>query len=143
MQSCTVTHCDIQYHTVICSDTLCAYICAAAAQQEDEEDMDAAEAVGPEEMAVGTLLITHLTNQDLRSMEVLLPREAVEANIPSAITHPLIKFEVQLSSAILLLMLHHSTCHVERIQRHQSTALEVLDIATHSHPQQNSHLHMG
>lgn len=67
---------------------------AATAQQEDEEDMDAAEEVGPEEMAVGTLLITHLTNQDLRSMEVLLPREAVEANIPSATMHPLIKFEV-------------------------------------------------
>ena len=68
--------------------------CAAAARQEDEEDMHAAEEVCGEQMAEGTLLITHLTHQDLRSMEVLLPREAVEANIPPALTHPLIKFQV-------------------------------------------------
>ena len=61
--------------------------------------MHAAEEICGEQMAVGTLLITHLTHQDLRSMEVLLPREAVEANIPPALTHPLIKFQVCCSGA--------------------------------------------
>lgn len=57
--------------------------------------MESAEEVSAEEMGIGTLLITHLTHQDLRSMEVLLPREAVEANMPSAVTCPLIKFQVR------------------------------------------------
>lgn len=81
-------------------------MCAAAAQQEDEEDMEAAQEVRPEEMAIGTLLITHLTNQDLRSMEVLLPRDAVVASIPSATTQPLIKFKVHMQTLCLHL------CHV-------------------------------
>lgn len=75
------------------------FVCAAAAQQEDEEDMEAAQEVGQEEMGIGTLLITHLTHQDLRSMEVLLPRDAVLASIPAATTQPLIKFKVYHAAA--------------------------------------------
>ena len=45
-------------------------------------------------MAVGTLVITHLTPQDLRAEEILLPKNAVEANILPALTYPLLKFKV-------------------------------------------------
>lgn len=45
-------------------------------------------------MAVGTLVITHLTQQDLRAKEILLPKQAVEANILPALTYSLLKFKV-------------------------------------------------
>jgi len=59
---------------------------AAAAAQEEAEDLSAAEEVVAGDMAVGSLVITHLTPQDLRAKEILLPKQAVEANIlPSTI----------------------------------------------------------
>lgn len=45
-------------------------------------------------MAVGTLIITHLTPQDLRAKEIMLPKQAVEANILPALTYSLLKFKV-------------------------------------------------
>ena len=73
---------------------------AAAAAQEEAEDLSAAEEVVAEDMAVGTLVITHLTPQDLRAKEILLPKQAVEANILPALTYPLLKFKVTPPSAI-------------------------------------------
>ncbi|KAL0049880.1 hypothetical protein WJX82_011620 [Trebouxia sp. C0006] len=67
---------------------------SAAAAQEEAEDLSAAEEVVAGDMAVGTLVITHLTPQDLRAKEILLPRNAVEANILPALTYPLLKFKV-------------------------------------------------
>ncbi|KAL0032345.1 hypothetical protein WJX79_006173 [Trebouxia sp. C0005] len=67
---------------------------SAAAAQEEAEDLSAAEEVVAEDMAVGTLVITHLTPQDLRAKEILLPKQAVEANILPALTYPLLKFKV-------------------------------------------------
>jgi len=62
---------------------------AAAAAQEEAEDLSAAEEVAAGDMAVGSLVITHLTPQDLRAKEILLPKQAVEANILPALTYPL------------------------------------------------------
>ena len=73
---------------------------AAAAAQEEAEDLSAAEEVVAGDMAVGTLVITHLTPQDLRAKEILLPRNAVEANILPALTYPLLKFKVTPSSTL-------------------------------------------
>ncbi len=70
------------------------YVHAAAAAQEEAEDLSAAEEVVAGDMAVGTLVITHLTPQDLRAEEILLPKNAVEANILPALTYPLLKFKV-------------------------------------------------
>ena len=69
-------------------------MCAAAAAQEEAEDLSAAQEVVAKDMAVGTLVITHLTQQDLRAKEILLPKQAVEANILPALTYPLLKFKV-------------------------------------------------
>lgn len=57
--------------------------------------MSAAQEVVAKDMAVGTLVITHLTQQDLRAKEILLPKQAVEANILPALTYSLLKFKVQ------------------------------------------------
>ena len=73
---------------------------AAAAAQEEEEDMSAAEEVASEAMAVGSLVITHLTPQDLRAAEVLLPKQAVEANILPALSYALLKFKVDLHRCV-------------------------------------------
>ncbi|KAL0034314.1 hypothetical protein WJX77_008756 [Trebouxia sp. C0004] len=67
---------------------------SAAAAQEEAEDLSAAEEVVAGDMAVGTLVITHLTPQDLRAKEILLPKQAVEANILPALTYSLLKFKV-------------------------------------------------
>ncbi len=56
-------------------------------------------------MAVGTLVITHLTPQDLRAKEILLPKQAVEANILPPLTYPLLKFKVTPPSTMILLLL--------------------------------------
>ena len=68
---------------------------AAAAAQEEEEDMSAAEEVACDAMAVGSLVITHLTPQDLRASEGMLPKQAVEANILPALNYSLLKFKVR------------------------------------------------
>ena len=73
---------------------------AAAAAQEEAEDLSAAEEVVAGDMAVGTLVLTHLTPQDLRAMEILLPKQAVEANILPALTYSLLKFKVHPPSII-------------------------------------------
>jgi hypothetical protein len=73
---------------------------AAAAAQEEAEDLSAAEEVVAGDMAVGTLVITHLTPQDLRAEEILLPKNAVEANILPALTYPLLKFKVTAPSIL-------------------------------------------
>ena len=69
-------------------------LCAAAAAQEEAEDLSAAQEVVAKDMAVGTLIITHLTPQDLRAKEIMLPKQAVEANILPALTYSLLKFKV-------------------------------------------------
>ena len=76
------------------SITCCLCLCAAAAAQEEAEDLSEAQEVTATEMAVGTLVITHLTQQDLRAKEILLPKQAVEANILPALTYSLLKFKV-------------------------------------------------
>jgi len=73
---------------------------AAAAAQAEAEDLSAAEEVAAGDMAVGSLVITHLTPQDLRAKEILLPKQAVEANILPALTYPLLKFKVHPPSTI-------------------------------------------
>ncbi|KAL3157100.1 hypothetical protein ABBQ38_001346 [Trebouxia sp. C0009 RCD-2024] len=67
---------------------------SAAAAQEEAEDLSEAQEVDSKEVAVGTLVITHLTQQDLRAKEILLPKQAVEANILPALTYSLLKFKV-------------------------------------------------
>lgn len=54
---------------------------------------------------MGTLVITHLTQQDLRAKEILLPKQAVEANILPALTYSLLKFKV-LQSSCCITVLH-------------------------------------
>ena len=76
------------------SITCCICLYAAAAAQEEAEDLSEAQEVTTKEMAVGTLVITHLTQQDLRAKEILLPKQAVEANILPALTYSLLKFKV-------------------------------------------------
>lgn len=83
------------------SVTCCVCLCAAAAAQEEAEDLSEAQEVTAKEMAVGTLVITHLTQQDLRAKEILLPKQAVEANILPALTYSLLKFKVQQRSRFL------------------------------------------
>ena len=63
-------------------------------QLRQRKDLSAAQEVVAKDMAVGTLVITHLTQQDLRAKEILLPKQAVEANILPALTYPLLKFKV-------------------------------------------------
>lgn len=74
--------------------TCCVCLFAAAAAQEEAEDLSEAQEVDSKEVAVGTLVITHLTQQDLRAKEILLPKQAVEANILPALTYSLLKFKV-------------------------------------------------
>ena len=69
-------------------------VCAAAAAEEEAEELSEAQEVVAKDMAVGTLVITHLTQQDLRAKEILLPKQAVEANILPALTYSLLKFKV-------------------------------------------------